>query len=286
MEINKDVHIISVIIPTTNRNTLPIVLSALNNQTRKPDEIIIMEDKEHLGAGTMRNKGFERSRGDLIAFLDDDTVPENDWLENFIGEICKYNADGVSGNYIEDDLFLHEIRMRRKFPTEVQINPSGFFGIGGNIMYRRSCLKDRLDKDGFIWNPLYKGVGEDIELAWRLKANGNKLVYVINYVKHLKLLSASQYFKFQFERGRGIYNLYISSKKLSNRNNLGSSLLWDSEDKSFSINKWIKIFWKRILGPFDFQSFSKLKYYIVFWIGEKFKSAGFLYQSIIKDILL
>ena len=286
MEINKDGHIISVIIPTTNRNTLSIVLSALNNQTRKPDKIIIMEDKKKLGAGTMRNKGFERSRGDLIAFLDDDTVPEINWLENFIREICKYNADGVSSNYVEEDPFLQEIRNRRKFPKEVQVNPDGFFGIGGNTMYTRSCLESCLKRDGHVWNPNFVRVGEDIELAWRLKANGNKLVYVINEVKHLKQLSAVQYFKFQFERGKGICNLYVFSKKISNKNSLGNSLLWENNIKSLSIKKWIFIFWKRIFGPFDYQSFSKLKYYIVFWVGEKFKSAGFLYQAIIKDILL
>ena len=274
-----DKHIVSLIIPTINRNTLSMVLSALNNQSRKPDEIIVMEDKEHLGPGTMLNKGFEKSKGDLIACLGDDNIPGKYWLENFISEMSKYNADGVSSNFVEDDPFLQEIRIRRRFPKEVQINPDGFFGVGGNLMYTRSCLTACFERDGFIWNPLFKKVGEDIELAWRLNAYGYKLVYVINDVRHLKRLSSFQYFKFQFERGKGIYDLYIYSKKASKRNQLGNSLLWDKNFKSKGFIKWVRIFWKRILGPFDIKSFSKLKYYIVFWIGEKFKSAGFLYQA-------
>ncbi len=277
---NKDEYIISLIIPTTNRDSLSFVLQAVNNQTRKPDELIIMEDKNHLGASAMRNKGFEKSKGDLIAFLDDDTIPENNWLEIFVQEISKYNADGVSGNYIEEEPFLQEIRIRRKFPKEVQVNPDGFFGIGGNIMYRRTCLEACFKRDGYIWNPSFISVSEDIELAWRLKANGYKLVYTNNDVKHLKRLSVFQYFRFQFKRGEGIYNLYLFSKKLQNKNNLGSSLLWKNKSNSFEINKWIKIFWKRILGPFDYKSFSKIRYFILFWLGEKFKSAGFAYQMI------
>ena len=101
-----------------------------------------MEDKDHRGPSIMRNKGIEKSKGDLIAFLDDDNVAGKDWLEIFIKEIDKYNADGVSSNYSEEDPFLNEIRNRRNFPKEAVINPKGFFGGGGNCMYRRNCLEE------------------------------------------------------------------------------------------------------------------------------------------------
>ncbi len=59
---NIDNNFISVIIPTCNRDTLSIVLSALDKQTRKPDEIIIMEDKDRLGPNIMKNKGFKKRK--------------------------------------------------------------------------------------------------------------------------------------------------------------------------------------------------------------------------------
>jgi glycosyltransferase involved in cell wall biosynthesis len=75
MRSNKDNHIVSVIIPTINRNSLSEVLEALKNQSRQPDEIIVMEDKNRRGPSIMRNEGIEKSKGDLLAFLDDDNVP-------------------------------------------------------------------------------------------------------------------------------------------------------------------------------------------------------------------
>ena len=229
----------------------------------------------------MKNRGFEKSRGNLIASLDDDTVPAENWLETFIKEISKYNADGVSGNYNEEDPFLREIRARRGFPKEIQINPGGYFGIGGNVMYKRACLEECLRRDGYIWNPHFR-IGEDVELASRLKVYEFKLVLVLNDVIHMKRTSVNQYFRFQFTRGGGIYDLYEFSKINPKRSGLGRSLLWSDNKNSFNLIKWINIFLKRIMGPFDYKSFSSKKYFIVFWAGEKFKSLGFAFQMLFR----
>lgn len=280
MDSTKKSHLISVIIPTINRNSLSCVLDALNDQNRKPDEIIIMEDKERLGQGIMRNKGFEKSKGDLIVFLDDDTIPKNDWLEIFENNLFHYTADGISGGYAEDDAFLREVRMRRQFPTDVKINPNDYFGIGGNVMYKRECLLKCSNRDGYIFNPLFKFTSEDIELVWRLKSNDCKLVYMQNDVRHLKRVNAISYIKLQFIRGRGLYDLFRVSKNYTNKNKLGKSLLWNKNKSSMNIYRLGVIFLNRILGPFDYNSFSKVKYFILFWLGEKIKSLGFVFQMI------
>jgi GT2 family glycosyltransferase len=274
---DKDINKISIIIPTVNRNSLSSVLEALNNQTRKPDEIIIMEDNDLLGQAIMRNRGFEKSKGDLIVFLDDDTVPSNKWLENFVNSITEYNADGVSGNYLETDPFLHQIRISRYFPGEVQINPDGFFGIGGNVMYKRDCLLMCLNRYGYIFNPLFKYTSEDIELVWRLKSVGCKLVYIPNDVLHLKRVNTISYLKLQFIRGRGLYDLFRTSNNYPNKKKLGKSLLWDDSSQITRMYRLANILLKRILGPFDYKSFSSCHYFLLFWIGEKAKTAGFLF---------
>lgn len=273
-------NFISVIIPTINRNSLNSVLDALNNQTRKPDEIIIMEDKKRLGQGIMRNKGFEKSKGDLIGFLDDDTIPNNDWVENSENNIILYNADGVSSGYSEDDPFLREVRMRRNFPKDVQINPNDYFGIGGNVMYKRECLLKCLSRDGYIFDPQFKYTSEDIELAWRLKSKECKLVYIQNDVRHLKRVNVIGYIKFQFVRGRGLYDLYQASKNYTNKSSLGKSLLWNENKTSVLIIRLSVIFLKRILGPFDYKNFSKVRNFVLYWFGEKIKSLGFAYQML------
>jgi glycosyltransferase involved in cell wall biosynthesis len=278
MNISKDNHFVSVIIPTINRKSLSEVLEGLNNQTRQPDEILVMEDKFGKGQSVMRNEGIEKAKGNFVAFLDDDNVPNKDWLEIFIKEIEKHNADGVSGNYLEDDPFLNEIRVRRNFPKEVLDNANGYFGIGGNCMYKKSSLEKLKKQNGFIFNPENR-ISQDIELALRLRFLNFKLVYVVNNVRHLKRLKPNQYIIHNFYRGTGIYSLYALSKEYR-RIDFGPGLLWNDYAIKNPGKKWFSVFWKRIFGPFDYQSFSRLDYFVLFWIGEKAKSLGFLFAHL------
>ncbi|MFW9929578.1 MAG: glycosyltransferase, partial [Candidatus Thorarchaeota archaeon] len=261
-----------------NRGSLNEVLSALENQTRKPDEILVMEDKLRKGQSVMRNEGIEKSKGDLIAFLDDDNVPGNNWLKIFINEIDKYGADGVSSNYSEDDPFLNEIRRRRNYPKQLVINPDGFFGLGGNCMYRKSSLEKFKNQNRIIFNPENK-ISQDVELAIGLHYMGFKLVYVINNVRHLKRLTPLEYMVYNFQRGKGIFTLY-SLKNKYKEIDFGPGLLWNNFAQKYPVKKWFLMFWQRILGPFDYKSFSRLDYFVLFWIGEKAKSAGFFLSFI------
>jgi hypothetical protein len=65
---------------------------------------------------------------------------------------------------------------------------------------------------------------------------------------------------------------------------LDPGLLWDNYAKNNPRKKWFNVFWQRILGPFDFKSFSKFQYFILFWIGEKAKALGFLFTLIKEKI--
>jgi glycosyltransferase involved in cell wall biosynthesis len=275
MEAKNDSHYVSVVIPTIERSTLSFLLKALEQQTRKPDEVIIMKDEFRRGPSIMRNEGIAKAKGDLVAFLDDDVVPGNDWLEIFINAIDEYNADVVSSNYLETDPFLHDIRERRKMPKEIVVNPGGFAGIGGNIIYKKSALKECMEKDGYVFDEHNK-VSQDIQLAARMLAYGCKFVWVVNYVKHLRKVSVSQFIKFQFNRGIGIQMLH-SYKKSHKNLNVDSGMLWNENSRIG--NKWISIILHRIIGPFDIKSFSKLRYFVLFWFGEKAKAIGFAYST-------
>lgn len=98
-------NIISVIIPTyQHATTLPTSLTSLLSQTRKPDEMIVVDDgssdstidvvapfldrvryikQAHQGAPVARNNGCEASRGDLVIFWDADVIGEPTMLEKF-----------------------------------------------------------------------------------------------------------------------------------------------------------------------------------------------------------
>ena len=104
---------VSVIIPTLNESkSLPVLLTALQRQTRPPDEIIIAdagstdrtaEIAVEMGARVVpggrpsrgRNAGASAAAGSLLLFLDADVLPAADFIERFIGGFV-YNQLAVA----------------------------------------------------------------------------------------------------------------------------------------------------------------------------------------------
>jgi GT2 family glycosyltransferase len=115
---------ISVGIVTYNRpETLKLVLDSLRNQTKRPHEVIIvdssnnketeklakkyrtkyMHTKKRLYQPQARNIILKKCKGDVIAFLDDDSVPEKKWLENIEKGYSFENVVGVAGPALNSD---------------------------------------------------------------------------------------------------------------------------------------------------------------------------------------
>jgi glycosyltransferase involved in cell wall biosynthesis len=87
--------------------SLCATIEGLRRQSRQPDEILLVADSnpelfgalESLGVGRVllhegargcagaRNLGLQAANGDLVAFLDDDAVPETDWLEQLVAPL-------------------------------------------------------------------------------------------------------------------------------------------------------------------------------------------------------
>ena len=105
-----DKHSISVVIATAFReSTLVKTLQSIADQTRQPEEVIIVDgapasgvetlvqcEAERLGikinygrwsppsAAVQRNVGADKANGDLVLFLDDDAYPEPDCFEKMV----------------------------------------------------------------------------------------------------------------------------------------------------------------------------------------------------------
>lgn len=129
----------SVVIPAYNiRPSLEMVLRCLEAQTYARDcfECIVVDDNStdgtreylqrrqssiqlvsllnpsNLGRGATRNIGWQRAAGEIVAFLDGDTLPDPEWLSDLALAFASQNCEVVSGsrycievNPAQDDLF-------------------------------------------------------------------------------------------------------------------------------------------------------------------------------------
>lgn len=115
-------HFISVVIATRNRaHWLEETIKSLIKQTRMPDEIIVVDNastdgtalfiaelqktisirylyEEKKGIPFARNCGVKAANGDVLVFIDDDAVADENWLKNIeIHFIRDPNIGAVGG---------------------------------------------------------------------------------------------------------------------------------------------------------------------------------------------
>src|SRR4051812_49763055 len=75
--------LVSVVVPTCGRpELLGRCLAALDAQTLPRDtfEVIVIEDTGREGPASARNRGWRRARAPIVAFTDDDCLPDAGWL--------------------------------------------------------------------------------------------------------------------------------------------------------------------------------------------------------------
>ena len=275
----RDGHVISVIIPTIGRDTLIRCRASLAEQTRPADEIITMIDRDRRGAAWTRNEGFRQAKGDLIGFIDDDAIAPPDWLERLVQAIDRYGAAAAGGTYRETDALLDDVRRRNPMPITEQVDQGALVGNAGNIMFSRAWLERCVAEDGYVFNPGFVGSGEDWELIWRLRKRGAKIIYVPNPVTHLRRMSLRQHCRHSFQRGTGIARLYKLYRSDNGNVVVQNSLLW-GRDGVKSQARWGRAFLEKIVGPFDVWNFSKPRHFCQFWIGEKCQALGFLWEMV------
>ncbi len=120
----KSNFVVSVVIATRNRaESLRDTLASLTRQSRKPDEVVVVDnasgdhtrdvalsfvDRLNLkyvyeatrGIPHARNAGIQNSSGDIVAFIDDDCVADEDWLTHLEIPFVKDPHIGVVGGEI------------------------------------------------------------------------------------------------------------------------------------------------------------------------------------------
>lgn len=143
-------------------------LEGLRQQTRQPDEIIVICDhsptvyaalvelgvpniyENHLSPGisNARNAGLDAANGDILAFLDDDAYPEEDWLEELVAPIESDPDIFATGGWVIPEGGNVPAWYPKEFYWVFGCSWAGLAGryvirnpIGASMAWRRSTLK-------------------------------------------------------------------------------------------------------------------------------------------------
>ncbi len=136
------------------------------------DRVVV---EKRRGTNMARQKGVEASRGEIVAFLDADSIPPRDWLANIEKVLKRKNVVAVSGPYRLNKPLADFITWRI-YPLVPKVmhfftTMKGGVILGGNFAAYRSAI----DKIGGL--PPIKFFGDDTAIAVLLARKAGKVVY-------------------------------------------------------------------------------------------------------------
>jgi 2-polyprenyl-3-methyl-5-hydroxy-6-metoxy-1,4-benzoquinol methylase/glycosyltransferase involved in cell wall biosynthesis/GT2 family glycosyltransferase len=167
----------SIIVPSYNRHDqLDRLMDALSLQNYKDFEVIIVDQSDSAwinkhdtidilyihtdikGATKARNTASLYARGKVLAFTDDDCVPEKNWLKEAHRIFTDNDIIGIEGLVKSDKL---------NDPNYRPVTNKGFEGIGfmtANLFLKAEIFNRINGFDGRFDNPHFR---EDTDLGWR-----------------------------------------------------------------------------------------------------------------------
>ncbi len=129
------------------------------------------------GIPLARNKAVLHSRGDFVAFIDDDEIPANDWLLRLHETAGRYGADAVLGPVTPqystvppDWLIRCRFLERPRCPTGTEL--PWFNTRTGNVLLSRSVF----DGGRTLFRPEFRH-SEDQDFFQRIIARGRRVVW-------------------------------------------------------------------------------------------------------------
>jgi len=156
------------------------------------------------GVNFARNRGVQEAKGEIVAFVDDDVLPEPTWVHTIAEAFTIHHADGVGGKILPLWLqppppWLLDERVRRTYWCLLALLDHGpdvivAHTFDGNLIYGANMAfrKRVFDEVGFfrtdvgaIGSQLLRG--DETEMLQRLVAAGKRLVYTPHAVVHHKV---------------------------------------------------------------------------------------------------
>jgi glycosyltransferase involved in cell wall biosynthesis len=169
-------------------------LEAIKQLDPPPDEVIVVDNtpgdleakaaaREYSvqyaveplqGLGRARNRGFAESKSDVVAYLDDDALPDREWLNYLLEPFAEPEVAVVAGKVVTPQSRTDEsapetpVSISNKDPQWFVIAAFGGVGMGGNMAVRKvaasggKIFDERLGRgtllDGFEDNRAFVGI--------------------------------------------------------------------------------------------------------------------------------
>jgi GT2 family glycosyltransferase len=155
-----------IVVDNGSTDDTPAIVGRLQDRLR-----IMREDRR--GPAAARNRGIREASGDCIALTDADCVVDPDWLAELVQPLAAPEV-GISGGRI---LSMEPCNRIERFGEKIHDHRRALeefeppYAIAMNWASRRSVLLEA----GLFDETLLRG--EDVDLAWRIRAAGFRLVY-------------------------------------------------------------------------------------------------------------
>ena len=165
---------------------------------------VTMIGQENAGPAAARNTGAARARGDLLAFTDDDCLPEPGWLRAFAergleGDVL---AGGRIVNGAPENVYAEASQLVLDFVFDYYCadpNQARFL-ISCNL-----CVPAERFREVGGFDERFR-ISEDRELSDRWRFRGGRVVYVSEaVVRHVRPMTFGGYVRQHFAYGRGAY---------------------------------------------------------------------------------
>ncbi|MDI3340792.1 MAG: glycosyltransferase family 2 protein [Sphaerobacter sp.] len=217
---------VDVIIPTYNgRAHLAVCLPALARQTYRDFRVIVVDDAStddtaelvrrvmpeatllrlpcNSGLAVAINRALASSSAELVAFLNNDTEPEPGWLAALVAALDRHPdaaavasklrlfdrrdvlhsaGDTFSRRGVPNSRGVWEVD-RGQYDSEEEV----FSACGAAALYRRAALEAVAAIDGHVLDPDFFMYCEDVDLAWRLRLLGYRIVFAPDAVVYHRL---------------------------------------------------------------------------------------------------
>ncbi|MBN2482649.1 MAG: glycosyltransferase [Candidatus Omnitrophica bacterium] len=211
--------------------------------------VTLIQHPSNKGLVASRNTALQNLRGEYIASLDADCIPERDWLSRLMENFSSEKIAGVGGRLLES--YAHDpvdrwraVHMKQEWGE--QKDDSVPFLFGSNNVFRKKALYSV----GF-YDERYRNNYEDVDISRRLKQKDHLLMYEpAARVFHLKKDTISSLFhsfwswNYDFHKEQGFYEKDPSVKM---EENLGLGARFLQEDFR---NKRIDLLYIDLILPF------------------------------------